>query len=78
MSTARLMFLEGINENYIERIKTEMSGFPKDKRDDVLDTLADICAANTDIASYSNPKVARFKLNCSPSPKRQPLTSGPR
>ena len=38
----RLRFSDGLDEAYVERVKVEMSGFPRDARNDILDTLADI------------------------------------
>jgi hypothetical protein len=55
--TQRLMFSTALNETYIERLKVEMSGFPRDSRNDILDTLADICAASPNLANYNNPKL---------------------
>ena len=54
----RLRFSDGLDEAYIERVRVELSGFPRDARNDILDTLADIVSASLDLTSYSNPKVA--------------------
>ena len=56
MSAGQLVFVNDINPNYLERVKDEMNGFPRDHRDDVLDTLVDIVSANADLTSYANPK----------------------
>ena len=58
MINATLMFSTKLPVEYIERVRTEMSGFPRDHRNDVLDTLSDIASAREDLTSYSNPKFA--------------------
>ena len=58
MVNAILMFSTGLSAEYIDRVRTEMSGFPRDHRNDVLDTLSDIASAREDLSTYSNPKFA--------------------
>ena len=62
MVNATLMFSTSLRAEYIERVRTEMSGFPRDHRNDVLDTLADISSAREDLTTYSNPKFAALAM----------------
>ena len=61
MVNATLMFSTALPAEYIERVRTEMSGFPRDHRNDVLDTLSDIASAREDLSTYTNPKFALLK-----------------
>lgn len=62
MLARRLMFSSALSDSYVERVLFEMSGFPRAKQDDVLDTLADFVSANSDIQGYNNPKIREQAL----------------
>ena len=62
MPTGRFKFLDTCPAEYIQRTRTEMSGFPRDHRNDVLDTLADLVAGDTELGDYSNPKLEALRV----------------
>ena len=57
MKNGLLKFSLDLPADYLETIRGEMDGFPREHKDDILDTLVDIVSANVDLSSYSDPNL---------------------
>ena len=62
MSRRLIKFSDDLPVDYLKTLKSEMDGFPRAHKDDILDTLVDIVSADLDLSAYEDLSAIKQQL----------------